>query len=524
MDLSYFKVGSAGYNAAVKYNEALKANTKSTYDLKSAQEDYKSWLSEASVQKFENVQTDYEHKLHEFEQRAQEIDNKLSLNEEKGYLASSVYYDKLIANEQQNNAKLIKERDALVKSLNDSVSSGNLKEYSDDWYDLKEKIDTVTNAVDESTISIQNFMNTMRQIKWDRFDTIQSKVSTLLEDVKFAVNELSRTELVSDKLGGLTDNGKSVAALHASDYETYRVQAADYAREIRNINNEIANNPYDTKLIERKRELTKAYEDCISGAQEEKYAVIDLYKQAYDALLNKIRELISEYEELLDAEKSAYDYQQSIAEKTKDIADIRKQLTAYSGDLSEEARAKIQKLEIDLKEAEKSLQEAQYERYISDTKDMFDDLEDTLSDEINDLILALSDNFDRLINNINVYSKDAMENVNDYLSKIGFDTSSTISNVGILISNAINSGVDVTQATRNTLDEIKTLIEGMQTQADIAASGGTNGSTTASGNVKTGLQQPQHIETSLLSGLTRDLLFPVKKIKKFLMQKMNHYK
>lgn len=91
VDLSYFKVGSAGYNAAVKYNEALKANTQSTYDLQSAQEDYKSWLSEASVQKFENVQTDYEHKLHEFEQRAQEIDNKISLNEEKGYLASAVY-------------------------------------------------------------------------------------------------------------------------------------------------------------------------------------------------------------------------------------------------------------------------------------------------------------------------------------------------------------------------------------------------------------------------------------------------
>ena len=30
VDLSYFKVGSAGYNAAVKYNEALKANTQST--------------------------------------------------------------------------------------------------------------------------------------------------------------------------------------------------------------------------------------------------------------------------------------------------------------------------------------------------------------------------------------------------------------------------------------------------------------------------------------------------------------
>ncbi|RKJ59722.1 hypothetical protein D7Y06_25510, partial [Roseburia sp. 1XD42-69] len=206
-------------------------------------------------------------------------------------------------------------------------------------------------------------------------------------------------------------NGKSAATLHISGYETNRVLAADYAREIQNLNKEIADNPYDTKLVERKRELVKAYQDCISGAQEEKYAVIDLYKQAYDSLLNKIRELINEYEELLDAEKNAYDYQQSIAEKTKDIVDIRKQLAAYSGDMSEETRAKIQKLEVDLKEAEKSLQEAQYEKYISDTKDMFDDLEDALSDEINDIILALADNFDRLIENINAYSNDAMANV-----------------------------------------------------------------------------------------------------------------
>ena len=486
VDLSYFKVGSAGYNAAVKYNEALKANTQSTYDLKSAQEDYKSWLSESSTQKFENIQTDYEHKLHEFEQRAQEIDNKISLNEEKGYLASSVYYDKLLANERQNNAKLMEERDKLVKSLNDSVSSGNLKEYSDDWYDLKEKIDSVTNSVDESTVSIQNFINTMREIKWDRFDKIQSNVSGLLEDVKFAINELSRTELVSDKLGGFTDNGKSAATLHISGYETNRVLAADYAREIRSINEEISKNPYDTKLVERKRELVKAYQDCISGAQEEKYAVIDLYKQAYDSLLNKIRELINEYEELLDAEKNAYDYQQSIAEKTKDIADIRKQLTAYSGDMSEETRAKVQKLEVDLKEAEKSLQEAQYEKYISDTKDMFDDLEDALSDEINDIILALADNFDRLIENINAYSNDAMANVNDYLSKIGFDTSSSISNVGLLITNALKSGTDVSNATYTTVDEIRNILEKMQQYVDSIANGGN----ASSGADSTATSQP----------------------------------
>lgn len=63
-----------------------------------------------------------------------------------------------------------------------------------------------------------------------------------------------------------------------------------------------------------------------------------MYTQGYEAMKNHIADLISEYEKLMDAEKNAYDWQNTVAEKTKQIADLRKQLLAYSGDMSEESQ------------------------------------------------------------------------------------------------------------------------------------------------------------------------------------------
>ena len=111
---------------------------------------------------------------------------------------------------------------------------------------------------------------------------------------------------------------------------------------------------------------------------------------------NHIADLISEYEKLMDAEKNAYDWQNTVAEKTKQIADLRKQLLAYSGDMSEESRAKIQSLTVSLKDSEKDLRESQYEKFISDSKDMLSDLQDNFDDVIQDVIDSLSEHFDKL--------------------------------------------------------------------------------------------------------------------------------
>ncbi|MDE6233335.1 MAG: hypothetical protein K2M60_08340, partial [Lachnospiraceae bacterium] len=404
----------ADYNAYLTALETSKANAE-LYKQTSKQD-----RAELAKQKQENIENYYSDRQGVYSQRATQLNSKIDLVQAKGYQVSTDYYDKLIKTEKINNASLVEERNKLIKSLENSVKNGSIKKYSPEWYELCHQIDEVTNAIDNSTKSLVEYEKQLRQIKWDNFDYLEGRISNIISESDFMINQLSRKDLTSDETGGLTDEGKAVASLHLANYEAYKQQSHDYKDEIDKINEDLAKDPYNKELLERKEELIKLYQDSINAANDEKDSIIDLYTQGYDALKNKIAEIISEYEELLDAEKNAYDYQNTIADKTKQIASIRKQLEAYSGDMSEETQATVQKLKVSLEDAEKDLKDTQYDKFISDTKDMLGDLQDTLSDEIDNIIKNMRNNFDSLSNDINNYSSDAAKTIADEMESIGY--------------------------------------------------------------------------------------------------------
>ena len=63
VNLAFFTENSAGYKAAIRYNEALKANKKAISDAATAQQDYNRWLVEASKLKFDNIADFYNKKV-----------------------------------------------------------------------------------------------------------------------------------------------------------------------------------------------------------------------------------------------------------------------------------------------------------------------------------------------------------------------------------------------------------------------------------------------------------------------------
>ena len=435
------------YNQCVKYNAYLVAyeTDKATYDLKKQENESKK--ADLAQEKMDNIDTYYSNRRQGYEQRAQELNNAIDINEAKGYQISTKYYSKLVSEEKKNNASLVEERKKLVKSLADSLKNGSVKMYSDEWYEMSKQIDDITNSIDESTKSLVEYKNQLRQIKWDNFDYLEERIKTVTSEIDFMINELSREDLTSDDTGDFTDRGKAVAYLHASNYTAYLNQAKDYEKEVYKIEKELAKDPYNKTLIERKEELVKSYQDAISAAQEEKYAIIDLYTQGYEAMKNHIADLISEYEKLMDAEKNAYDWQNTVAEKTKQIADLRKQLLAYSGDMSEESRAKIQSLTVSLKDSEKDLRESQYEKFISDSKDMLSDLQDNFDDVIQDVIDSLSEHFDKLLNGISSTSNTAVRTIKEQMKGVGYTSTNEFSQ--------ILNGTNVVTATNNLIVTIK---------------------------------------------------------------------
>ena len=428
------------YNKCVLYNAYLAAyeTDKAAADL--YRQTSRQEKADLASQKQANIAQYYENRQGVYTQRKNQIDAAINLTTAKGYRESAKYYQQLIKQEQNNNASLSEERQKLVNALAKSVENGSVKRYSDEWYELCQQIDDVTNAINESDLALVEYQNQMRQLSWDNFDALQNKIKNITSETDFIANLLSNEELSDSETGGLTDAGKATAYLHAANYQVYLQQARDYENELAKIGTELAKDPYNENLISRKEELVSAYQESISAAQEEKYAIIDLYEQGYEAMSDKISDLISEYEALLDAEKNAYDYQNQISEKTEKIAQLRKQLMAYEGDLSEEARAKIQSISVSLNEAEKDLQDTQYDKYISDTKDLLSDLQSNFNDLIQDVVDAMSDNLGQLISNINEASTNSASLITDYMAEVGYTPTDVFS--AILANKSVVEGTE----------------------------------------------------------------------------------
>lgn len=424
----YYKKGyikGSFYLACIRYNNAVESLDQANKQKEIDKQTAIAQKAELAQQKFSNISTEMDNKRHKYEQTATELNNKMSILEERGNSTSSVWYQRLKATEQSTNNELVNKRNALIQSLNESVSAGNIEEGSDKWAEMQSQIDDVTNSIDASTKALAEYDNQIMQVHWDRIDEYANKLDNLVSETNFVINELSRRDLTSDKTGGLTDEGNAVAGLHVSSYQTYSEQARTYRDEIEAINKQLASDPYNQKLIVHKEELVKSYQDAIAGAQDEKYAVIDLIENGYASLKNHISDLIDQYNDLISSEKNAYDYANNISDKTQQIANLRKQLAAYSGDVSEEARAKVQELSVSLKDAEKDLKDTQFDQYISATQDMLSDFQDDLDESIQDIIDCLDDQFTKLINSVNQYWSDSNNTVNSLLAQIGYSATRT---------------------------------------------------------------------------------------------------
>ena len=365
------------YNACVQYNAYLDAKEadKATADL--YKETAKQDKATLAKEKFDNISSDYENKISSNEQKKTSINNKISLAQEQGKQVSAAYYKSLISSEKGEKNKLIKERKDLQKSLNDAVIKGSIKKGSDEWYEMVSAINEVTNAIDESTQSIVEYQNALRQLKWDAFDKSMETVGRINSENDYYIDLMSHKDMTDKDTGNFTKYGTATIGLHKTNYDNYLAQADEYQREYNKIMRQIENGELSTSdenVIQRLRDLQDVHREAKKSAEDELQSIQDLVKQGYEAQTDALSELIDKYKKLKDSELEAYKYQKEIAEKTKTIASLQKQLTAYNGNDSEESRAQIQKLKVQLEEAKSDLKDTQYEKFISDTEDMLDDL------------------------------------------------------------------------------------------------------------------------------------------------------
>lgn len=431
------------------YEKALEAEK--------AAKDLKKDLSAIYVEIFDAISANYEDKLKAFEHTSKMYETAQSTLEAKGYLASSKSYSLLLTNSKKRITMLKDEAKSLETALTDAVEKGDIKKYSEEWYDMVANIDGVNESIADTEKEVAELQKSLRETNWEYFDYTQERIKGIVTEADFLIDLLSDEKLYDDN-GKITDKGIATLALRNQNYETYAEQAKMYAKEIASLDEEIAKDPNNTDLIKRREELLGLQQDSITSAQKEKQAIKSLVEDGIKTQLNSLKELIDTYKESLSSAKDLHDYQKNVLDKTSEISKLQKQLSVYETDTSEEAKAKIQKLKVELESAKDDLKETEYDRYISEQEKLLDDLYDEYEDNLNKRL----DNIDSLIERVITVIGNNPTAIKDAISEIADKAGYTLSENIVKI---LNGGT-----VKDTVSGIESNTENMVNQSNKTAS------------------------------------------------------
>lgn len=407
---------------------------------------------------FDQVAQDSENTLSITAHFSEMYDKQLELAQAKGYATSTKYYSKMKKIEEGN----LKESQTLAKDLqaqlNKALKSGAIKRGSQEWYDMTQRINEAKEATLDAAVAMAEYDSKIQEVKWDRFDYLIDRINEVTKESDFLIDLMDEKDLF-DERGKTTAEGRATFGLHVMNYDVYMNEAKRYAKELKNINAQLAKDPNNTKLLERKKDIIDATRDAILAEQRERKEIKSLVEEGIKKEIEYLNELISKYNDALNSQKSLYDYQRKVNDQTKQISSLQKQLSAYSGDKSEETMAKVQKLADSLREAQDDLKDTEYDKYIADSQKMLDDLKTEYEETLNKRL----DNIDQLIKDVtkqvNSDSSDIMATLTSVSEKVGYQLSGDIKSIW-------SSSNSVLSATNTTLNNIYTAVQGIWAYAD----------------------------------------------------------
>ena len=377
-------------------------------------------------ERFNIAQTNYENKIAQVQHMYDMMDSYIEMAENNGRITTNKYRTRQIDEEKKKLTELNKEYDGLKKKMADAMKMGSLSIGSEEYYEMLNQLNSIQEELVATKANISELNKSIRETNWDIFDKGLSRIAGMRDELEFIYGLLG--EDMYDKKGKVTDNGIAGFGILASQYNFAMVESQKYAEEIEKINADIAKDPLNQDLIDRRQDLYESQRDAIEQANDYKESIRDLVKEGIELQIDSMKELIKNYEDLLDAQKDEMDYSKRVSDQQANINKLQKQLNAYANDDSEEGAARRQKLRNELKTAQENLQQTQEERRISQTKKMLSDLQEDYENVLN----ARLDDLEALV-------KAVTNGVNSNSTKISEAIKVATDNVGYKVTHEMNT-------------------------------------------------------------------------------------
>lgn len=485
-------------------------------DCKTAIEEFNNEIKQLEVDKFDRIANHYNDLCDSLNSSNDLISKQIGLLEEAGELVGASYYTTQIDQLKKQLNLLDQEKKSLSDQLNTSVSSGIIKEGSEEWLEMMKTIQEVDGSILDCQTSIEEFDNAILNIHTNIFDRIQNQFSDLdseLSNLRGLFDDLE----VSDEKGIWTKEGLAQLGLLAQQYELAEYRVQQYNDEINDLTTQYLAGRYSvTEYADKLSELTSAQWDAVNASENVKDAIIELNEVRINKEIEGIEKEIESFKELTDAQikaldsaKALNDYQDSIAEKTKAVVDIERQLAAMQYDNSASTTAKRKQLEEQLAEAKKALTDAEYDHSIETQKDALNQQYEAFESERNAEIEALRLSLEQR----ELLISESFANVKANTETIATEISEIATNHGITVSNTLmeswKSGENAIASYGETLTtnssvfiqellNVESGIYGLQTQADQSSQALANMFATQADNLINELNRSYDSENQLI--------------------------
>ncbi len=372
-------------------------------------------------EKFDNIVEYYKNlrKINEYQSNS--LNNSLDELEARGLVATGKLYGSMMALNDEKKQNIQKELSEL-KQQHDKIEKD-----SPEWFN---SLDSIQACEDSLAACIRNSIelgNAIRNIDWKIFEKSSSHMNLMASEFDLGIKLMSNKKMIDDKTGNFTKEGIATIGAYYSKMLLSKEDTNNMWSTLETMKRHIDNKDpgyTDQKAIDEYNEKYQEYIDLVGTEYDLQQHIIDMMKDKYKADLDHLQDIINKRKELLQTEKDSYDFQKNIEEKTKNIAVITKQLTALTGDDSEEAKTRIQQLQVSLDEANKDLQETEYQQWITDQQTMLDNLyneySDFIEDKLNDVDALLQEAV-TFLGNIDM-SESVLESLEEYYKLYGYKT------------------------------------------------------------------------------------------------------
>ena len=399
-------------------------------------------LRELELQKFNNVISDFESQFNLRGDSKDLISKQVELLKEDGELIGESFFTAQIDQSQKQLELLENEKAQLVNQMSSAIGSGRVQKGTDEWLEMVNALSDVDGSILDCKKSIEQFDNELLNLHTEVFNRIQEQFSNLDSELSNIIDLFDGFD-VSDEKGIWTKDGITQLGLLSQQYELAQHQIQQYNNEIDELNKQYLAGKYSsTEYADKLADLNSGMWDAVKSSESAKDAVLKLNETRVENAVKGIEKEIDVYKELvdtqisaLDKEKELHDYKQSIADKTSEIEKLQRQISAMQNDTSASAIAKRKQLEEQLAEANKALEDTQYQHGIETQQEALNQQYSQYEQERNAEIEKLRES----LNDKEAILNQSFNTVKENASLIGQEIAQIAVEHGITISAALIS-------------------------------------------------------------------------------------